>query len=178
MRRGSAAVGSAVFFLVTPGTVAGLVPWLVTGWRLPGDWADGAGAVRTGVAAVAVAAGLVVLVGAFVRFVSEGAGTPAPVAPTDRLVVGGAFRFVRNPMYVAVLAVVLGQALLFRSAGVLGYGAVLWATMAGFVVAYEEPVLSERYGDQYDEYRRHVRAWLPRLTPWAGANAGVTPDHP
>ena len=178
MRRGTAAAGSAVFFVVTPGTVAGVVPWLISGWDLPAAWLSGVGAVRTGAGAAAVTAGLVVLVGAFARFVREGSGTPAPVAPTDRLVVGGTFRFVRNPMYVAVLAVVLGQALLFRSVGVLGYAVVLWATMAGFVLAYEEPVLTERYGEEYDEYRRHVRAWLPRATPWPGADAGVAPDHP
>jgi len=178
VRRGSAAVGSAVFFLVTPGTVAGVVPWLLTGWELPDGWASGAGVVRTGVGAAVAAAGLAVLVAAFVRFVREGSGTPAPVAPTDRLVVGGAFRYVRNPMYVAVLAVVLGQALLFGSVGVLGYGVVLWATMATFVLVYEQRVLAERYGEEYAEYRSHVPAWLPRLTPWTGADVGVTLDHP
>ena len=68
-----------------------------------------------------VAAGLVGLVAAFVRFVSEGRGTPAPIAATDELVVGGTYRYVRNPMYVAVVAIIVGQVLIFGSLGLLAY---------------------------------------------------------
>src|SRR6478609_5501625 len=97
VNRAAAGVASAAFFVVAPGVVAGLVPWLLTGWVLPSESTTSL-IVRGCLAAVA---GLVVLIGAVVRFVREGFGTPAPVAPTDRLVVGGTFRFVRNPMYVA-----------------------------------------------------------------------------
>ena len=107
-----------------------------------------------------------VLIGAFVRFVREGSGTPAPIAPTDRLVIGGMFRFVRNPMYLAVVTILLGQSVLFASTTVLIYALFVWAAMATFVHGYEEPVLGERYGRQYEDYRRNVRAWWPRLTPW------------
>jgi protein-S-isoprenylcysteine O-methyltransferase Ste14 len=112
-----------------------------------------------------------VLVQAFVRFVSEGSGTPAPVAPTRELVVGGLYRYVRNPMYVAVGATIVGQALLLGRPGLLVYAALFWLTVAAFVHGYEEPTLSDRYGEEYAAYRRGVPAWWPRLRPWS------RPDH-
>lgn len=165
MRRAASVVGSAVFFLIAPGIVAGVVPWWLSRWQLRGSawWLP----VRVAGAALALA-GLGVLLHAFARFATEGRGTPAPVAPTESLVVGGAYRYVRNPMYVAVEALIVGQALLFVSARVLGYAALSWVVMAVFVRWYEEPTLTARYGEQYLRYRRSVRAWLPRLHPWGG----------
>ena len=108
-------------------------------------------------------AGAVVLVQAFVRFVTEGLGTPAPVAPTEHLVVGGLYRYVRNPMYLAVLAVIVGQALLLGQPSLFVYGAVVALAFVAFVKGYEEPTLSERYGADYDVYRKAVPGWWPRL---------------
>ena len=113
-----------------------------------------------------VAAGAAALLHAFARFVIEGLGTPAPVAPPERLVVGGLYRYVRNPMYVAVTATILGQALLLGRPVLLLYALAFMAVVAAFVHFYEEPVLSARYGEQYDEYRRAVPAWRPRLRGW------------
>lgn len=177
MKPAAAAAGSAVFFGAAPGVVAGLVPWLVTGWVLPPASATSL-LVRGCLAGVAVLAGLVVLIAAFVRFVREGSGTPAPVAPTERLVIGGTFRFVRNPMYVAVVTILLGQSLLFASTPLFVYSLLVWAAMAAFVRWYEEPVLAARYGPQYEEYRRHVRAWWPRLTPWSSREPSRASDEP
>jgi protein-S-isoprenylcysteine O-methyltransferase Ste14 len=165
MRRSAAAVGSAVFFVVAPGIVAGLVPWLISGWRLPRPMSPLA-IVRLAAGVVLLALAVLVLVRAFARFVGEGGGTPAPVAPTERLVVGGDYRFVRNPMYLAVVTAVLGQAMIFGSLALLGYAVSVWAIMAAFVRWYEEPMLLERYGDEYQRYRQAVRAWVPRLQPW------------
>jgi protein-S-isoprenylcysteine O-methyltransferase Ste14 len=148
-----AALGSTAFFFAAPCVVGGLVPWAVSGWAAPRFWPG----------FVVVAAGAFVVLRAFVRFVREGHGTPAPVAPTDALVVGGDYRFVRNPMYVGVVTAILGQALLFLDPWVLAYGVLAWAVMASFVRFYEEPVLRERYGRQYEEYCRTVPAWLPRF---------------
>jgi protein-S-isoprenylcysteine O-methyltransferase Ste14 len=156
-----AAVGSVVFLVVAPGVVAGLVPWLVTGWSTHDWWPP----VRV-LGGLMIAAGLAILLQSFVRFVVEGSGTPAPVAPTDRLVVGGAYRYVRNPMYLAVAALLFGQALLLGQAGLLLYAAAFCVTVAAFVHAYEEPVLSRRFGAQYEAYRLAVPAWRPRRTPW------------
>ena len=90
---------------------------------------------------------MVVLLVAFARFsVLEGPGTPAPVAPTERLVVSGSYRHVRNPMYLAVVAVILGQAAILGDGWLVVYAAVVWATVAVFVLAYEEPTLAAVYG--------------------------------
>src|SRR3954466_8021543 len=135
MTRTSAALGSLGWLVIAPGTVCGLMPWLITGWRRPGEsvsWVDALGWLL-------VLAGAAVLVHAFVAFAWHGRGTPAPTAPTERLVVEGAYRFVRNPMYVAVLAVVLGQVVLFASGGLFAYLVVLFLTVDVFVHTYEEP---------------------------------------
>jgi protein-S-isoprenylcysteine O-methyltransferase Ste14 len=164
MRRPGAALGSAVFFLATPCVVAGVLPWLICRWSF-GHHSPGWLPVRIAGTAL-TAAGAALLVLCFVRFVTEGRGTPAPVAPTEVLVVGGAYRYVRNPMYVAVVAVITGQALLFVSVGVLGYALAVWALTASFVRWYEEPTLARRYGAQFERYRAAVPAWLPRVRPW------------
>lgn len=151
-----AAVYTVVFFFVAPGTTAGLVPWLITGWEDP-----------VGVLGwVLVVLGLVVVVVCFARFVREGAGTPAPTEPTEHLVVGGIYRYVRNPMYLGVAAMIGGQALLFRDWGVVVWLGVFMAAVFAFVRGYEEPTLVREYGDEYASYRAAVPGWWPRLTPW------------
>jgi protein-S-isoprenylcysteine O-methyltransferase Ste14 len=160
--RARAAAGSLVFLALAPGMVAGVGPWLVTGW----DSTDPPVALRV-LGAVLIAAGAAVLLSAFVRFVVEGIGTPAPVAPTEHLVVGGLYRYVRNPMYVAVAATIVGQAALLGQAELLVYALGFMVAVASFVYGYEQPVLSERFGSEYEEYRRHVPAWWPRLRPWS-----------
>ncbi|MPZ97078.1 MAG: isoprenylcysteine carboxyl methyltransferase [Propionibacteriales bacterium] len=156
-----AAAGSAAFFVLAPGSTAGLVPWLLTGWRHPHGFGlvDGAGAVLA-------LAGLSVAVAAFVQFVREGRGTPAPVAPTQDLVVGGPYRYVRNPMYVAVASMIAGQVVVFRSVSVLIWLGVFVVAVVSFVTWYEEPKLLRVYGERYERYRRAVSGWWPRLRPW------------
>jgi protein-S-isoprenylcysteine O-methyltransferase Ste14 len=164
MRRPTAAVGSAVFFVVGPGIVVGLIPWLLTGWQVREPLSYWAPMRVLGV--ILLLAGLIVLIQAFVRFVVEGFGTPAPVAAPERLVVGGVYRYVRNPMYVAILAAIVGQALLLGQLTLLLYAAVAWLVVAAFVRLYEEPTLARRFGADYEAYRRTVPAWWPRLRPW------------
>ena len=141
--------------------VAGLVPWLITGWR-PLPPSDLPGAIRW-LGLILIAAGLAVVVEAFARFAWEGLGTPAPVAPTRTLVVSGFYRFVRNPMYVAVCALIFGQAVLFASWAVALYGVVVAVAFDTFVRLYEEPTLRRTYGDQYDAYRAATPRWIPRF---------------
>src|SRR5262249_31829172 len=109
MRKGLAALGSAVFFVLAPGIVAGLAPWWISG---RGADVSSLGWPAQGFGLVLIAAGALVLLDSFVRFALQGLGTPAPVFPTRHLVVTGPYRYVRNPMYVAVVAVILGQTLL------------------------------------------------------------------
>lgn len=167
MRLPSAILGTVVFFFVAPGIVAGALPLALANRSWPPAVAGGFPGAPFGV--LLIAAGLAVLLTAFAQFALQGRGTPAPVAPTATLVVGGLYRWVRNPMYVAVLTIILGQALLFANLGILIYAAVIFITVHAFVVAYEEPTLRETYGAQYDTYARHVRRWIPRLTPWRPA---------
>jgi len=164
VHRRSAAIESAAFLLVAPGTVLGLVPWLLSRWEF-GDpvWAPVPVRVLGGVLLVA---GVAQLLHSFGRFVIEGIGTPSPFAPPRHLVVGGFYRFVRNPMYVAVCAGIVGQGLLFGKWGVLVYAVCVWLAFASFVRWREEPALHRRFGTEYETYRRSVRAWLPRLRPW------------
>ncbi len=163
MRPLPAAAGTAVFLVLAPGTVAGLVPWWITGWHVAHA---GPGWVPVQVGGVGlVVVGAAVVVAEFARFAMQGRGTPAPVAPTERLVVTGLYRYLRNPMYAAVVAIVVGQAMLFGHPGLLAYAAGAWATMAAFAHLYEEPVLRAQFGAQYDEYRARVPAWVPRRRP-------------
>lgn len=153
-----------MFLVLAPGVVAGLIPWWLTGWdvRTPLPfWAP----LRV-VGLVLLVAGALALVQAFVRFVLEGRGTPAPVAPTERLVVGGLYRHVRNPMYLAVTATILGQALLLGQPILLVYAGLFLAVVAAFVRWYEEPTLRRQFGADYERYLREVPAWWPRREPW------------
>jgi protein-S-isoprenylcysteine O-methyltransferase Ste14 len=159
--RARAIAGSFAFFVLAPGVIAGLIPWLLTGWEFRAWWPPGRvlGGLLIGV-------GLAVLLAAFGRFALQGIGTPAPVAPTERLVVGGAYRHVRIPMYLAVAALIVGQALLLGRSTLLVYAAVFGVSVAAFVHGYEEPALARRFGAQYEDYRRAVPAWWPRSRPW------------
>ena len=165
MRRAKAAVGSTVFFLLAPGVVVGLIPWLLTGGWQARETAPYWVYMQV-LGGLLLVAGLIALVWAFVRFVVEGFGTPAPVAAPERLVVGGVYRYVRNPMYVAVLVSIVGQALLLGQLVLLLYAGAAWLTVAAFVRFYEEPTLTRRFGADYETYRRAVPAWWPRLRPW------------
>jgi len=158
-----AAIYTVVFFVLAPGTNAGLVPWLITGWDRP--VADLGVLDVLGVALIVI--GLIAVTACFVRFVTEGVGTPAPVAPTETLVVGGLYRFVRNPMYVAVASMIGGEALLFRSVGTAVWMLLFMAAVWSFVRGYEEPSLAEQFGDSYRDYREAVPGWHPRLTPYS-----------
>jgi protein-S-isoprenylcysteine O-methyltransferase Ste14 len=156
VRRFRAAAGTLLFLVVAPGVVAGLVPWLLTGWYATGVavWLQVLGWVIIGL-------GAAVLLEAFARFVIEGVGTPAPAAPTEKLVVGGLYRYVRNPMYLAVAAVILGQALVLGRWVLVGYGFVFGLTVWLFVHWYEEPTLRRQFGSAYDDYRATVPGWWP-----------------
>ena len=134
MHRSAAALGSAAFFLAAPGTVVGVIPWLITGWELR---------------------------------------EPFPDWAVARLVITGGNRWVRNPMYVGLVVVLLGETLLFGQLPLLGYAAVAWACTASFVRWYEEPTLLRQFGEEYAEYRRAVPAWWPRLRPWTPTRHSV-----
>ena len=156
-KRARAAAGSVLFLAVAPGVAAGLIPYLLTGWESHHP------PVVVKVFGVALTlAGAAVLLDAFARFALQGLGTPAPIAPTERLVVEGLYRRVRNPMYLAVTTTILGQWLLLGRPVLLAYALVFIAVTYSFVRGYEEPTLAARYGEEYERYRAAVPGWWPR----------------
>lgn len=164
LRRVFAIAGTAAFFVLAPGVVAGYIPWTITRWRFHSPFPGFTELQAVGV--VLMAAGIPVLLECFARFALQGVGTPAPVFPTRHLVVNGSYRFVRNPMYVSVLAILFGQATFFGSVGVAIYAACAWLIAHLFVVFNEEPTLLRTFGAEYETYRKHVPRWIPRLSPW------------
>lgn len=144
--------------------MAGVLPYLLFGWSVDQPLLGHFDTKFIGIAAILI--GLGCLLECFGRFALEGRGTPAPVAQTEILIVSGLYRFVRNPMYIAVLTIVLGKGLLFGNGLLLVYAAALWLVFHLFIRFFEEPQLTRRFGDSYVAYCMHVRRWLPRLTPW------------
>jgi protein-S-isoprenylcysteine O-methyltransferase Ste14 len=172
MRLIAAIIGTIIFFFIAPFTLAGIVPWSITGWQVrSSEFALPAVQV---VGTVLAALGALMLIDSFARFALKGLGTPAPVFPTKRLVVDGLYRYVRNPMYVGVVSAILGQALMFASPALLLYGSLLWLGFHLFVMGYEEPTLRQSFGREYEEFCSNVRRWIPRLTPWRGDVGSTT----
>ncbi len=153
-------LGTLVFVILAPGSVVVLLPYLISDWTVADPFL-GLGFVRW-IGALLVLLGLPVFLDFLVRFVRDGRGTPAPIAEPVRLVVTGGFRSVRNPGYVAVLAMIAGQALIFGSTALLGYTAAVALAFHLFVVLYEEPHLRRKFGRDYEGYCRRVPRWLPR----------------
>lgn len=164
MSKITAVLGSALFFFVAPAMLAGLIPWLITHWEFRAPFLAAEATRLAGVALII--AGVPGVLDSFARFALEGLGTPAPIAPPRNLVVSGLYRYVRNPIYISVVAVILGQAVLFADRRLLGYGVLLWLFFHIWVLALEEPTLRESYGAEYESYRANVPRWLPQLSPW------------
>jgi protein-S-isoprenylcysteine O-methyltransferase Ste14 len=164
MRKALAVLGSTAFLVIAPGFVAGLAPWWISHWRVEAPFL-GIPFFRLA-GAVLFALGALGLLDSFARFALQGLGTPAPVFPTRHLVVTGLYRYVRNPMYVAVMATILGQALILGSVSLLEYGGLVWLLFHLFVLIYEEPTLRRSFGSEYQSFCTEVPRWLPRFTPW------------
>src|SRR6478735_12565303 len=154
VRKTIAVLGSALFFAVAPSVLAGLIPWSITHWEFRPPLFDLQATRAVGM--LLIAAGLPGLIDSFARFALQGLGTPAPIAPPQKLVVTGLYRYVRNPIYVAVVAIILGQAILFGDWRLIVYGALLWLFFHIVVVAYEEPTLEQTFGREYEAFRAAV----------------------
>ena len=164
MKRTSAIVVSAIFAIIAPGTVAGIVPWWISRWKIQAPFLHFYGFRVIGVLFILL--GLPVLLDSFARFALQGLDTPAPPFPTRHLVVTGLYRYVRNPMYVAVVGLIAGQALLLGNRALLFYAIIVWMAFQIFVLLYEEPVLRKTYTAEYEVFCRNVPRWIPRLSAW------------
>jgi protein-S-isoprenylcysteine O-methyltransferase Ste14 len=151
-------VNTLLFTIIVPGTVAILIPrWLIGGFSRPQT------GVLTWIGALAFVIGAAIYFRCAWEFAARGLGTPAPIAPTKFLVTTALHRYVRNPMYLGVALAILGEAALFRSAHVALYAGIMLLAAHTFVVLYEEPTLKRQFGESYEEYRRSVPRWIPRL---------------
>jgi protein-S-isoprenylcysteine O-methyltransferase Ste14 len=156
----SLVVRAALFIAIAPGSIAGWLPWYISGWKRPRlDEPLGVGGV------IVAVFGWLVLLWCAREFAIRGRGTPAPYDPPRQLVADGLYRFVRNPMYVAVIISLLGQAALYRSRSVLWYTAIVALGFHLRVMLYEEPKLRELFGRSFDDYTARVPRWLPRVAP-------------
>ena len=167
MRRIAAIIGSIIFFIIAPFTIAGVIPWSLSRWQVQSP--EYAQPIVQAVGASLATMGALMLIDSFARFALKGLGTPAPIFPPKHLVVSGLYRYVRNPMYVGVVAAIFGQALMFASLTLAIYGAFIWLAFHLFVSVYEEPTLRGTFGSEYEEFCKNVRRWIPRITPWRGA---------
>lgn len=155
------AVRSLLWTILLPGFFAFYVPWRFFGLRRPPDLTSPLPLL--GLLCVGLGTGL--LAACIFEFARSGRGTLSPLDPPRHLVVRGLYRYVRNPMYLSVTTIVLGEALLMRSAALAMYWAFWFAGVNLFVMGYEEPTLRRQFGESYDEYTRQVGRWIPRLPP-------------
>jgi protein-S-isoprenylcysteine O-methyltransferase Ste14 len=158
MNKATSAVATALFTLFVPLVVAGVVPQrMLRGAPIAGGFLTD---MTGGLLVVLGTAGYIWCATLFV----EARGTPAPIAPTKRAVVGGPYRVNRNPMYTSVAAVIFGQAILYGSSKVAVYGVMMLLAAHLFVVVYEEPTLRRQFDGEYEEYCRRVPRWIPNLS--------------
>lgn len=154
------ALRSVFWTLALPGFFAGYVPWRYFGLR-EASLTAASGAGVAGLAGIGL--GVVLLAACIVEFARRGRGTLSPLDPPRHLVIGGLYRYVRNPMYLSVTLIVLGEVLVTRSRALAAYWVVWFACVNLFVIGYEEPALRAQFGPSYDAYTRTVRRWIPRL---------------
>jgi protein-S-isoprenylcysteine O-methyltransferase Ste14 len=150
-----------LFSFILPVTVLVIVPlWIESNW-----------VVHEGLhlffGLILIVAGLVVMGFTISSFIRLGKGTLAPWSPTKKLVITGLYRYVRNPMILGVLAVLLGEALTLRSMNILIWAGAFLLINTIYFIIYEEPNLEDRFGDEYREYKKHVSRWIPRLTAYS-----------
>jgi protein-S-isoprenylcysteine O-methyltransferase Ste14 len=154
------ALRSLLWTILLPGFFAGYLPWRFFGLgRSQFGWFDAVSLLGL----LAIAIGVVLLGACIVEFARSGKGTLSPVDPPRHLVVQGLYRYVRNPMYLSVTTIVLGEALLMRSRALAIYWAIWFLVANLFVMGYEEPTLRRRFGPSYDEYTRQVGRWIPKI---------------
>src|SRR6202030_2569916 len=155
-----------LFTIVVPGSVLVLIPsWIVDGFSRPAE------GPLTWLGIVMILLGVAIYFRCAWEFAVRGLGTPAPIAPTKFLVTTALHRYVRNPMYIGVFGVILGEAALFRAVVLLKYAAFCFAAVYLFVIFYEEPTLRRQFGESYEEYRRSVPRWIPKI------RVRQKPDH-
>src|SRR6266700_7686017 len=154
------ALRSLLWTILLPGVFAGYVPWRLFGLgRIQFDLTSPTQLLGL----VCIGVGVALLAVCIFEFARSGRGTLSPVDAPRHLVVRGLYRYVRNPMYLSVTMIILGEALVVHSVALAGYWAVWFVCANLFVIVYEEPALRQRFGESYDEYTQKVGRWIPRF---------------
>lgn len=149
---------SLLWVIICPGTVSMLLPWIILSWVGSGiqQWSR---FQRSGM--LLMVAGVCILLWCVYAFARQGKGTLSPVDPAKRLVISGLYRYTRNPMYVGVTVVLLGETLFFGSIPLLVYAGLVFLGFNLFIRLYEEPYLRQQFGEEYELYCKQVGRWLP-----------------
>jgi len=153
-------IKTLLFTIVAPGTVAGVIPYyFITGIEV---FAFSMGMFRF-LGLVFMAVGFVGYLWCGFDFAHRGQGTPAPIDPPKKLIIVGLYKYVRNPMYVSIGSLLIGETIFFENAVILAYMLCLWLIFHSFVVLYEEPTLKKLFGSEYEQYCKEVSRWIPNL---------------
>ena len=149
-----------IFSFILPVTVVVIIPW----------WIEKNSTIHAGLYPIfgmtLIVVGLIIMTLTISSFIRVGKGTLAPWSPPKKLVIKGLYRYVRNPMIMGVLVVLLGEALTLSSKNIVIWAGEFFIINVIYFIIYEEPNLEKRFGEEYREYKKHVSMWLPRLTPY------------
>ena len=148
--------------IIIPGIILSATRTINIGWSLASPW----NVVPLMLGALLILGGLGLLIQTIALFVTVGKGTLAPWEPTQKLVARGVYRYVRNPMISGVMAILLGETILFGSISLVYWFLAFVLVNAIYMPLFEEPGLEQRFGDDYIRYKQNVPRWIPRLKPW------------
>ncbi len=147
------------FTILQPGLVAGLIPVWITDIRIKNIF-DEVWQLHHYMGTIVFLIGFVLMLWCIISFAVKGRGTLSPVDPTKKLVMTGLYNFSRNPMYVGVILLLIGEAVFFQSTNLWVYLVFVFVLFNLFVIYIEEPRLRKDFGEEYDLYRQKVRRWL------------------
>jgi protein-S-isoprenylcysteine O-methyltransferase Ste14 len=149
------------FLLIGPGSVIFYIPYFLLFYSGPPDLITAENLQFIGI--LPILAGFLVSLKCFFDFIFTGQGTPVPIDPPKKLVVSGLYRLSRNPMYIGILIILFGEAILFRSLILIGYTVIVFCLFQIFIVGFEEPFLNEKFGKKYNDYCNVVPRWIAHL---------------
>lgn len=152
-------IRNLLFTILQPGLVAGLIPFWITGFRI-NNMFDEVWQLHHCIGTIAFLIGFVIMLWCIISFAVQGRGTLSPVDPTKRLVVAGLYKFSRNPMYVGVILILIGEAIFFQSVELWIYSLFVFITFNIFTILVEEPRLRKDFGEEYNLYCQKVRRWI------------------
>lgn len=153
-------VKTIIFTILVPGTVTILLPYFLL--RILHNLPSTPTVISAVIGPALMGLGLIIYLLCACGFAAAGKGTPAPLAPPKNLVVGSLYRVSRNPMYIGIVSILIGESVFFQSAILGGYTVLVFACFHLFVRCYEEPTLAGQFGEEYMRYCRRVPRWLVR----------------